>query len=173
MFLNGYKMEIFKSKCDANAQGVHCFIHLENDIREVLPYLNTKLGGFIYTREPPSLSLKHYGKLFTFHSEKIAVNALKDNEEAEKIAAWLCREINETWEMRDTIEPSTESAKKPTLIEVLKLLPRTNCRKCNEPTCMVFATKVVEGVKDGNDCPEISLQDNTKLVNYLKGFRFD
>jgi len=173
MFLRGYKLEIFKSKCDANAQGVHCFIHLENDIREVLPYLNTKLGGFIYARNPPSLSLKHYGKLLTFHSKKIAINALKDSEEAEKIAAWLFREINETWEMRDTIDPSTESAKQPLLIDVLKMLPRTNCRKCNEPTCMVFATKVVEGVKDDNDCPEITQENKDKLRNYLAGFRFD
>lgn len=173
MFLNGYKLEIFKSKCDSNAQGVHCFMHLENDIREVLPYLNTKFGGFIYTQDPPTLSLKHYGKLLTFHAKKVAVNALKDIEEAEKIAAWLCREINETWEIRDTIEPSIKSAKQPTLIEVLKLLPKTNCRKCNEPTCMVFATKVLEGVKDGDDCPEISLQNKEKLTNYLKDFTFD
>ncbi|MFT5699634.1 MAG: ArsR family metal-binding transcriptional regulator [Desulforhopalus sp.] len=172
MFLNGYKMEIFKSKCDANARGVHCFIHLEDDIREVLPYLNTKLGGFVYTQDPPSLSLKHYGKLLTFHSKKIAINALQDNEEAEKIAAWLYREINETWEMRDTIEPSTESASQPTMIEILRLLPRTNCKKCNEPTCMVFATKVIEGAKDGNNCPEISPQNKEKLTNYLTGFKF-
>ncbi|MGB3210719.1 MAG: (Fe-S)-binding protein [Desulforhopalus sp.] len=172
MFLKGYEVEIFKSKCDANAQGVHCFIHLEDDIREVLPYLNTKLGGFIYTQDPPSLSLRHYGKLLTFHTNKIAVNALKDSEEAEKVAAWLYREINETWTMRDTIEPNMESAKQPTLIEVLKLLPKTNCRRCNEPTCMVFASKVVEGVKEGRDCPEISLQDREKLTNYLAGFRF-
>ncbi len=172
MFVEGYKTEIFKSKCDANAQGVHCFVHLRTDIRKVLPYLNTRLGGFVYTQNPPSLSLKHYGKLLTFHPLKVAVNALKDTEEAEKIAAWIFREINETWEMRAEIVPSTESAKQPTLIEVLKLLPRSNCRKCSEPTCMVFATRVVEGVKDSNDCPEISPENAKELANYLQGFNF-
>ena len=173
MFVGGYSLEIFKSKCDSNAKGVHCFVHLEDDISEVLPYLNSRLGGFVYTQDPPSLTLKHYGKLLTFHPEKIAVNALKDRHEAEQIADWLFREINETWERRREIQPSTDSAKQPTLIEVLKLLPKTNCRKCNEPTCMVFATRVVDGVKNEKDCLEISIENKEKLEMYLSGFRFE
>lgn len=173
MFLDGYSLEIFKSKCDSNAKGVHCFVHLENDISEVLPFLNSRLGGFVYTQDPPPLTLKHYGKLLTFHPKKIAVNALKNQQEAEKIADWLFREINETWERRGEIQPSTDSAKQPTLIEILKLLPKTNCRRCNEPTCMVFATKVVEGAKNERDCPEIIAENKEKLEMYLSGFRFD
>ena len=98
MLLTGYSLEIFKSKCQSEAKGVHCFAHLDDDVREVLPFLNTVLGGFVYTKEPPSLMLKNYGKLITIHPQKIAVNALSDREEAEKIIAWLQREINETWE---------------------------------------------------------------------------
>ena len=173
MFLNGYSLEIFKSKCDPNAKGVHCFVHLDNDISEILPFLNSRLGGFVYTQNPPCLTLKHYGKLLTFHSEKIAVNALKNRQEAEKIADWLFREINETWERRGEIQPSTDSVKQPILIEILKLLPKTNCRRCNEPTCMVFATKVVEGAKNERDCPEIIAENKEKLEMYLSGFRFD
>ncbi|MGB3209960.1 MAG: hypothetical protein WBB19_04560 [Desulforhopalus sp.] len=84
MLLSGFSLEIFKSKCDPSAQGVHCFVHLQEDISEVLPYLNSRLGGFVYTQDPPSLTLRHYGKLLTFHPKKIAVNALKDQQEAEQ-----------------------------------------------------------------------------------------
>lgn len=173
MLLTGYSLEIFKSKCDPNVKGVHCFIHLDDDISEVLPYLNTRLGGFVYTQDPPSLTLKSYGKLLTFHPDKIAINALNDREEADKIAAWLYREINETWQLRHTIEPSTASARQPKLIEVLKLLPKTNCRECGERTCMIFAYRVVEGVKDGNECPTISVENKKKLQAYLADFNFD
>jgi len=27
---------------------------------------------------------------------------------------------------------------------VFKLLPRTNCRECDEPTCLAFATRLVQ-----------------------------
>jgi len=173
MLLTGYSLEIFKSKCDAKATGVHCFAHLNDDVAEVLPFLNTVLRGFVYTKEPPALSLKNYGKLITIHPRKIAVNALRDGEEAEKIVAWLQREINETWDRRAEIEPSTASMRQPVLMEVLKLLPKTNCRQCNQATCMVFAARVIEGSMDQNDCPPLELEQKQALQAYLSQFRFD
>ena len=86
MLLTGYRLEIFKSKCDTEATGVHCFAHLRDDISAVLPFLNSVLGAFVYISNPPSLMLKNYGKLITLEARKIAVNALKGEEEAEKIA---------------------------------------------------------------------------------------
>ena len=47
MLLTGYSLEIFKSKCYSEAKGVHCFAHLNDDVGEVLPFLNTVLGGFV------------------------------------------------------------------------------------------------------------------------------
>jgi ArsR family metal-binding transcriptional regulator len=54
-----------------------------------------------YTREPPSLTLKNSSKLSTIHAHNIAVNALQDEEQAEKIVAWLLREITSAWENRE------------------------------------------------------------------------
>jgi len=39
----------------------------------------------------------------------------KDAEEADRIVAWLQREINEIWKRRLEIEPSKESGKRPVL----------------------------------------------------------
>ena len=173
MLLPGYTLEIFRSKCHAGAQTLHCFAHLHDDVSQALPYLNTVLGGFSYTREPPSLTLKNSGKLITIHARKIAVNALQDEQQAEKIVAWLQREINGAWEARQTIEPSVTGAIQPSLMEILKLLPKTNCRQCAQPTCMVFAVRVMEGAKDGNDCPALADDKREKLSAYLAQFRFE
>lgn len=173
VLLNGYTLEIFRSKCNSGAQTLHCFAHLDDDVGEVLPYLNTVLGGFSYIQEPPSLTLKSSGKLITIHCRKIAVNALQDEEQAEKIVAWLQREINDAWENRDTIQPSLEGVKPPTLMDVLKLLPKTNCKECGEPTCMVFAVRVIEGAKDHSNCPQLQGAKKEALVHYLSGFQFD
>lgn len=173
MLLKGYRLEIFRSKCNADAETLHCFAHLDDDVGPALPYLNTVLGGFSYTPEPPSLTLKSSGKLITIHAKKIAVNALRDEEQAEKIVAWLQREINEAWERRDELEPSYQGVRQPVLLDVLKLLPKTNCRECGQPTCMVFALRVMEGAKDHNDCPYLSDGQRVALGTYLSGFRFD
>ncbi len=173
MLLSGYTLEIFRSKCNAGAQTLHCFAHLNNDVGAVLPYLNTVLGGFGYIKDPPALTLKNSGKLITIHPRKIAVNALRDEEQAEKIVAWLQREINSAWENRESIEPSTEGVKQPTMMDVLKLLPKTNCRVCGEPTCMVFAVRVIEGVKDHTNCPTLAGEKKEALAKYLSQFHFE
>ncbi|VVS95621.1 DUF3786 domain-containing protein [Desulfoluna spongiiphila] len=38
-------------------------------------------------------------------------------------------------------------------MEIFKLLPRTNCRDCNESTCLAFASKVFLGQKPLDRCP--------------------
>ena len=40
-------------------------------------------------------------------------------------------------------------------MEVFKLLPKTNCKKCNDPTCLSFASKVFLGQKQLDQCPYI------------------
>jgi len=46
-------------------------------------------------------------------------------------------------------------------------------RKCNEPTCLVFATRLVEGVKSPGDCPDLSVKHRQKLEAYPGGFQFE
>ena len=121
-------------------------------------------------QEPPSLTFKYYGKLITLHSREIAVNALKEEAEADKILAWLKEQINETWERRDQIEPKFDTPVKPRIFEILKLLPKSNCRECSQPTCMVFASLVAEGVKGAEDCPPLTPQNKQELQKYLEQF---
>jgi len=173
MLLKNYTLEIFKSKCQSDAKGVHCFAHLEQDVSDALPYLNSVLGGFEYFSDPPAVTFRVQGKLITVHGQKIAVNALKDESEAKKIVEWLKNEINAAWEQKDSIEPSYKGMPKPGIMEILKLLPKTNCRECNEPTCMVFATKVAEGAKGSLDCPQMGDKQRGQLDTYMKQFNLD
>jgi ArsR family metal-binding transcriptional regulator len=168
MLLRGYRKEIFRPECNPRFESLHCIAHLAEDITEVLPYLNTVLGGHQYFREPSALTFKHHGKLITLHARKIAVNALRDEEEADKILEWLKGEINETWEKRSEIRPSFETPARPRILEILKLLPRTNCRECGQPTCMVFAAQVAEGGRGTEDCSPLSQAQKARLKDYLR-----
>ena len=173
MLLKEYRKEIFRPECNPNFQSVHCIAHLESDISGVLPYLNTVLGGATYTQNPPSVTFKVHGKLITLHSQQIAINALQDEEEADKILRWLGQEINEAWEARDQIKPSFQGISKPQVLEVLKLLPRNNCRQCGQATCMVFSLLVADGVKRAEDCPGLNVPYKTKLQKYLEQFSLE
>jgi hypothetical protein len=45
-----------------------------------------------------------------------------------------------------------------TLMDVLKLLEKSNCRKCGEKTCMVFAAEVFNGNRVLAECPQVSAE---------------
>ncbi|MBU2498090.1 MAG: Fe-S cluster protein [Proteobacteria bacterium] len=173
MLLNSYTKEIFRPECNPSFQSLHCIARLDQDISEVLPYLNAVLGGFEYLKDPPAVTFRIHGKLITLHPREIAVNALRDEEEADKILEWLKREINAAWDNSGEIEPKYEGAPKPKLLEILKLLPKTNCRECGEPTCMVLAAKIAEGAKGPEDCTPLKEEKRMKLQEYMESFAFD
>ena len=72
----------------------NCHAHLDQDVGECLPYLNAELGGFEYIDDPRSVTFRSQGKIITVHPRMIAVNALKDASDADKILEWLKNEIN-------------------------------------------------------------------------------
>jgi len=41
-------------------------------------------------------------------------------------------------------------------VEIFKLLPKTNCKKCGFPTCLAFAMKLAQGQADLDSCPDVS-----------------
>jgi ArsR family metal-binding transcriptional regulator len=173
MLLETYALKIFNSECNPGAMSVHCEASFDQDIGVVLPYLNANLGGFEYVREPPSVTFRSQGKLITVHSDRIMINALKDEAEARKIVEWLKREINAAWVQRHAITPCFEGLPRPKVVEILKQLPKTNCRQCGEATCMVFAVRMAEGVKAVADCPPLTGAAHRELTQYMEGFELD
>jgi ArsR family metal-binding transcriptional regulator len=169
MLVNHYLTKFVRPP-NPTAQHLRCFAHLDGDISAVLPYLNTVLQGHQFSPEPPSLTLKYHAKLITLTSHEIAINMVKDQTEAGDILEWLKREINATWERRGEITPSFEVAVPPRVLDVLKLLPRTNCRACGQPTCMVFAVQVCQGAQGLDACSCLDPENLTVLRKYLRQF---
>jgi len=169
MLVEGYTKEFCRPP-NPNAEHLRCVASLDTDITEVLPYLNTALGGHQYFRDPPSLTLKLPGKLVTLYPRKIAINILKDEQEADSILQWLKQQINNTWEKREAIAPSfaVRSRSRPRALDILKVLPKTNCGKCGKPTCMVFAVAVSEGSCIIDECPGIDEQNKERIRHYLR-----
>jgi hypothetical protein len=57
-------------------------------------------------------------------------------------------------------------------MEVFRLLDKSNCRDCNEPTCLAFASKVFLGQRDLSDCTHLDPQVVARYSNTpRKGFK--
>lgn len=174
MLLSGYRKSLFRPECNPSFQNLHCIAELDQDVGPALPYLNAVLGGSQYTLDPPSVTFRVHGRLITVHADRIAINALKDAEEADKILGWLQREINEAWQRRGEIEPSYQAAPQPQVLEILRLLPKqAGCGQCGQPTCLAFAALAAQGALGAEDCPPLDDEARGKLAAYLGRFNFD
>ncbi len=49
-------------------------------------------------------------------------------------------------------------------LEIFKLLPKTNCKKCGMPTCLAFAMALAQKRAKLEDCPDVSEEAKGKLA---------
>jgi len=173
MLIREYQKEFVRPP-NPSAPHLRCYAHFDEDIGEILPHLNAVLRGHQFSTQPPMLTVKHQTKqalLITIYPRMIAINIVKDQREAEEILEWLRQVINDTWERRQEIQPRFEVPSKPRILDILRLLPQSNCRQCGLPTCLVFAAQVSEGLKSPADCPPLTEPNKKKLMDCLKNYQ--
>ena len=156
MLIDDYELEIYTPPCDPGAERYAVRGRLTADISEVLPYLNATLLGAIYYPGAKALTWKNAGHSLAFHANEVAVSNIEDRSNAEEELKAAVALVNRTWEHRAEITPDTSTRQRPTAMAVYKLLPRTNCKQCGEPTCFTFAGKLVVAHKKLTDCPRLS-----------------
>ena len=142
MLLRSYKITR-TLPCLADPMKIRVIAEVSEEIQEVFPYLNAVLKGCIYNHPANTLTIRKDQKLITLHSLHITLAKIEDENEAEGLLQWLEDLINETYESRAKIEPNYSMAAELKALDIFKLLPGTNCKKCGEPTCLAFAVRLV------------------------------
>lgn len=144
MLVDSYKIEEILP-CLADPEKIRVIASLSDDASEVMPYINSIIKNAIYIKSANAITIPQGEKLITIHPRKIAITRVDDEKEAKKILDKILKLINDTYGKRNDIEPNYERREKPKVMDIYKLLPQNNCRKCGELTCLAFAVKITEG----------------------------
>lgn len=171
MLLTSFTVEFFSANCRSVAPAMYCIARPAQNIGKALPYLNAALGSYIYLKEPPLLAF-HYseGKLITVEEESITIYPVRDLIEANGILSWLQGEINAVWERRGEITPRYTAAPWRQPAAILRLLPKSDCGECGQPTCLAFALMAAKRCADVEACPALSPEAREELATYLRFF---
>ncbi len=167
--------EIFRPKMDSSKEVLHAIATFEADISPSFPYVNAELGGWDYDQANQVLLLKlSDGKWITLQPQKIAMRGVRDLEEARALLTWIQAQINEIYARRQSITPRYVSQAGLKIMEILKLLPMTNCKMCGYTACMAYAAALREGEISPNDCSPLwegrYREKREKLRAYLESF---
>jgi len=155
MLIEPFDLEVFTPPCDPGAERFSAKGKLLTDISEALPYLNATLRGAEYQPQAQALAWRKAGHYVMIRPSEIAVSNVPDRDGAIKELDGIIRLINQTWERRAEITPSSETRQRPAPMAVYKLLPQANCKECGQPTCWTFALKLAASQKTIDDCPRL------------------
>ena len=127
---------------------------------EVLPYLATLPNVIGYNPGANSLSLRRKPGFITLFSQRVSITQVKDVQEGLDLLDALKDAINAVWENRGEVLPIKEARRAPQHLDIYALLPKTNCKKCGEVTCLAFAVSLVQQKHELNDCIPIQEEAN-------------
>jgi len=151
--ITDYRFELVEDHHHPGSGRYGVRVILPVDISTSFPYLNAVLNDTLYDHENSILIGTNNRRRYAFRPHEIQAGMVKDPSEAPKIADEVVELVNRVWMKREHIAPSLKERKLPTVYDIYKLLPGTNCKECGYPTCLACAADIRNGVISLEGCP--------------------
>lgn len=136
--------------------GLVAFFKLDNDPSALFPYINAVARKAVYSDSPPFIRFLLDDRLCLLHPGQAVAGAFEDRHGAKIFIGRLIDYLNDIHARRDAIEPDFKPFRPVSVVDILKLLPRTNCRQCGFATCMAFAAALRKGEVLPRQCPDFT-----------------
>ncbi|MGQ9554677.1 MAG: (Fe-S)-binding protein [Anaerolineae bacterium] len=154
VILRGYRVTHVLD-CLADPSKNRVIAEFSDDVSAVFPYLNAVVPNIMYNPGANTVTVKRGVRILTFYP-RVAVMAKVDGaEDATVQLEWFRQLCNKTWRRRREIKPNYERRRLLGPLDTYLLLPRLNCRRCGEATCMAFAFGLLLGERRLDECPQL------------------
>lgn len=130
---------------------------LDQDVSHLFPYINAILDEALYYEKPAHVRFLLNGYRCFLYPDSAAVHFFESNEAARDFIAGFIDFLNGVEDQKNTVKPNYDRIKPIPIIDILKILPKTNCRKCGYLTCMAFAAAIMKGKAAADKCPGLAL----------------
>ena len=155
---------------------IRVLMQLDSEIKDVIPLLITRYppGKVNYVENKGIITLNIQNRLVTLYpSGKISMNKTIDKEDAIEAVTEIMKVINEAFIELNNGNGIDYSEIKDKLSKIGPLtlyncLPKTDCEKCGEVTCMAFAIKLLSGDIKLDKCKPLMDKANTTDVSCLR-----
>lgn len=122
-------------------------------LTNVIPYLATLPDVIAYNPATYTLTFRRQRGFMTLYADKVYITQVKDVKEGLELLKALTDAINATWAHRAELVAATAARSSPRLLDIWALLPQTNCKQCDEATCLAFAAALLQHKRLPSECP--------------------
>ena len=147
-----YELNLEVPGCQPGAEYWNATARFDYDISAVFPYLNAVWEGALYNPAAQQLACRVEDRAVAFKPYEITVSNLPDRDTATVEMERLIAQINRIWMDRDLLAPRHTARKRLVAMEIYKLLPKTNCKLCGQPSCFAFASQITVGAAGPEAC---------------------
>ncbi len=156
--------------CHPGAAMLRAKFRLDTDVSELFPYINAVCEETVYYEEPHCIQFSLDGFRCVLYPEYGVAIIFENHGQAREFMERLILFLNDLYDRKDSLEPDHKTFKRIPAIDIFKLLPGSNCRKCGFSTCMAFAVALGQGETSLEQCPEIDdPKDREALALVLQG----
>jgi ArsR family metal-binding transcriptional regulator len=165
MFIKGYsdlKLRIPDCHSESDLWAAELKLNASN-ISSIFPYVNAQNEQARYFENPHYIQFVINEKRCALYEDKVIIAPFKDRESVVEFINILMNYLNNLYENKDSILPNNKKYSNIPVLEIFKMLPRTNCKKCGFQSCMAFAASLGRRETQVSLCPDLykSLQENT------------
>ena len=160
--ITDYRFELIEDHHHPGSGRYGVRVILPKDISASFAYLNTVLDDTLYDHENRILIGTSNRRRYALRPHEIHVGMVKEPSEAPLIVDEVVELVNRVWKEHESITPSLRERKLPTVYDIYKLLPGTNCKECGYPTCLACAADLRNGVISLDRCPLLAKHEYTK-----------
>jgi ArsR family metal-binding transcriptional regulator len=142
---------------------------LHEDVSHLFPYINAVAEDPVYFEIPDTIQFKLQGRRCALYGKRLVVGGFGNRDSAILFFEVFSEFINGIMKNRPTITPDYKRYKPVPVMDIFKLLPRSNCKECGFPTCLAFAAALSKGEILMDKCPAALHPDSavTKQLNAL------
>ncbi len=170
MLINKYSNFSIKTpECNPGVAVWVADFKLDADVTHLFPYINA-VTKTVYLEKPIFIQFYLDGIKCALYSDKVSAVPFSDKDQAIDFIKKLIDFLNDIDSRKDTIEPDYNTYKRIPVLEIYKLLPQSNCKKCGYQTCMAFANALSlkeAALKACNEINSYSNENEVKLQTML------
>lgn len=136
------------------------YFKLKSDIKSIFPYLNASISDARFYDRPECIQFYFNGIKCTLYPKELVAASFINKQAALDFFERLMDYIADLYRKRDSIQPDYRKYRPPSVIDILKLLPKSNCKKCGYATCLAFASALRKGETRPDCCTDFAAPIN-------------
>lgn len=181
--VDGFSFSVSEIKpCLADEKKIRIIAQFDTNLTPILEILFLHFRNANYSRNLHCVTTKRAGQSTTvFGSGRVAMTYLKDEQEAIDRLTELTKTLSKAFAYLDNNDPANpdtvEKKENINALQIHKLLPQTDCGECSESGCFAFATLLMNGERDIDDCGPMKLRENADkraaLVEVIQPINLD